>query len=734
MKSEYNLLMIDPNPSDVRNIEEILSGYYGFKYSLKYNNNLSDGLESLKKYRSGFDALLVDLKLPDSNWLSALEKLRTSTINIPIIILTNLLDEETAVKAVHLGAQDYLIKGKIDCNLLVHSILYSIERNKLLQEMKQGRLHEQRIRLILELSLKSFNIEKLLARALDLILSVISSGDEAGCLISTISDDNSLVPKIERGLSRDFLANCRNHSPGMCICGKKLPVQKISFCTENIDFISEKPDASYSGGHYAVPIFFGDKILGMINIFFAGRHYKNKRDEDFLVSVADALAVTIEHKNMEQKLKALAFYDTLTGIPNRSLLVYRMNNALERAKMYGQKLGVLFIDLDRFKSINDSLGHDAGDILLKKVAGRLKSCIRNTDVAARLSGDEFVILLPEISNQFEASEIAMKIINSLDQPFRIKNNQCLIGSSIGISLFPKDGGNSNVLISNADTAMYYAKSHGRNGFRFYSEEMNKEALRFSNIDSSLNAALENQEFVLYYQPAIDIKTKKAVIFESLLRWKHPEKGLLYPNDFIGIAEKTGLIARINEWVLDKACAELLTLKRNNIPPVRFSLNISGFISIHPEQLKVLKNILLDRNLSAEYLELELSESFLINQSEQFFKDLKEISRMGVTFAVNDFGSEYGSLKCLCSLPFSTIKINKDYVKKITADPEIRSIVKNLILIGHMMNLKVIGQGVETTEQSDLLGELSCDYIQGFLICKPQPIYGLMNFLTENTVI
>ena len=438
-----------------------------------------------------------------------------------------------------------------------------------------------------------------------------------------------------------------------------------------------------------------------------------------------------QRKQFEQKLQHLAHHDSLTGLSNRVLLLDRLSQAITYANRAGRFVAVLFIDLDRFKNINDSLGHDAGDQVIVEVARRLSQNIRDGDTVARLGGDEFVVVLSDIAREDEVAVLAQKILDALFLPMIIQGQELSPIGSIGISVYPQDGKEGSTLLKNADAAMYQAKGIGRNNFQFYAQEMNARTLDRLKLEGGLRHALELNEFVLHYQPQMDISTGEIVGVEALLRWKPLEKPMVMPDDFIPVAEETGLIVAIGEWVLRTACAQQVAWKKSGLPAVRMAVNLSArqFRQKNLEQL--VARVLSETGCDATALELEITETVVMENPAAAAQTLKKLSDMGVQLSIDDFGTGYSSLSYLKRFPIHSLKIDRSFVQDITTDANDAAIAKAIIALAHSMKLKVVAEGVETVEQLTFLRNQRCDHMQGYYLSRPVPPEQIHALLEEN---
>ncbi len=425
-----------------------------------------------------------------------------------------------------------------------------------------------------------------------------------------------------------------------------------------------------------------------------------------------------EQKLLEEQVRYLAYFDALTGLPNRTLFQDRLAKALASARRRREKVALLFLDLDRFKTINDSLGHSAGDLLLKEVAERLKKWAREQDTVARLGGDEFVIVLTGVKDAADAAIAADRLMKTMSTKFMVQGHLLSAGCSLGISVFPDHGRDGEALIKNADAAMYCAKENGRNNFQFFSQEMNSRAVERLTLESSLRLALEQKELFLVYQPQWDVVTGQITGAEALLRWQHPRLGLVPPDKFIPIAENSGLIMPIGEWVLKTACAQAREWQDQGLPPLPVAVNVSA-VQFRQESFPALiKRVLHETGLPAQYLELELTEGMLLSSADVTLTVFQELKEMGVKLSIDDFGTGYSSLAYLKHLPVYKLKIDRSFVRDITIDPDDAAITGTIISMAKSLNLKVIAEGVENEEQMLFLREHDCDEVQGYYFSRP----------------
>lgn len=437
-----------------------------------------------------------------------------------------------------------------------------------------------------------------------------------------------------------------------------------------------------------------------------------------------------DNKRNAEIIKHIAYYDSLTGLPNRLLFNNRLGHAMSQAHRQNRILAIMFLDIDRFKTINDTLGHNIGDLLIHAIAQRLKSCVRKVDTVTRLGGDEFLILFTSLNRIHDAAILSQKIISMFSKPFVLDGHELHVTTSIGISIFPADGDDVTTLLKNADASMYYAKEQGGNNYQFYSATMNAKGLEHLTLENGLHKALKHKELFLHYQPQFDLITGQIVGVEALMRWKHPELGLICPADFIPLAEETGFIVPIGEWLMYTACAQLKNWQKAGFSLGRIAVNLSMRQFKLTSLTETINRILKGTGLDPDSLELELTESIVMQNPEITIATLRELRSLGIYLSIDDFGTGYSSLNYLKYLPISKLKIAQNFTKGIGKDPNDEAISRAIITLAHSLNLKVIAEGVETLEQLEFFRANYCDEVQGYLFSKPLPVEGFSQLLAD----
>ena len=423
-------------------------------------------------------------------------------------------------------------------------------------------------------------------------------------------------------------------------------------------------------------------------------------------------------KLSDERIQYLATHDGLTGLPNRTMFSTVLNMALTAARRYERKFAVVFVDLDRFKIINDTLGHDAGDLLLKEIANRLSRSLRASDLVARLGGDEFVVLVQEIEDDKQAARVARKILSAVIKPIKLLGQECRVTASVGISMFPRDAQDETTLMKNADIAMYLAKEEGKNNYQFFTSSIKQQTLERLTLETALRRALERREMSLHYQAKLDLKSGRINGAEALLRWKHPELGMVSPAQFIPLAEETGLIVPIGRWVLKTACAQNMAWQRMGLAPVCMAVNLSPRQFNDDHLLRDIALVLAETGMNPELLELEITEGMVMQDSQRTARVLAEIKKLGIKLAIDDFGTGYSSLAQIKRFPIDTIKVDRSFIRNLPMDAEDKAITQAIIAMGKTLSLTVVAEGVETCEQEAFLREHSCDETQGYYFNKP----------------
>lgn len=516
---------------------------------------------------------------------------------------------------------------------------------------------------------------------------------------------------IEAGTGREALESTINQVPDLILMDAVMPDMDGFSATEEIKKLS---------GCKTTPVLMAtslDDDLSIARAFEVGASDYVTKPFNWSV-LKHRISRMLFAAEAEHKIRHLAYHDTLTGLPNRMLFVDRIDQAISRAQREQDQFALMFLDIDHFKVINDSMGHEAGDELLNIVSLRLKEILRKTDTVARLGGDEFTIIVEDLEEPEWVISVANNILKELNIPAEINGKEVHIGGSIGIAMYPQDGENFGALLKNADTAMYRAKDMGRQTFQFYASEMSHKAMQRLDLENQIRRALKEEEFIVHYQPKIDLSNNECTGVEALVRWQHPEKGIVQPDDFIPLAEETGLIIQLDEWVMRTACEQFKQWKNSGSQLVNLSVNISARHFHEGGLVSRCKKILTGTLIEAGNLEIELTESALVDNYCNAKDVLNEIHEMGIGIALDDFGTGYASMSYLKEFPFDTVKIDRSFVQDIPDNSENTAIVKAIIQLTRALKLKLVAEGVETEQQKTYLAEHECTYGQGYLWSKP----------------
>jgi diguanylate cyclase (GGDEF)-like protein/PAS domain S-box-containing protein len=676
------LLLIDDDTSHVTVFADALSNATDGPFEGECVKSLAEGIERLKGEEIW--AIFLNLSLPDSYGLETYDKLASAVPGVPTLILAGARDVDVALEALRHGAKDYLLEDHLDRDSFVRAIRNMAER-KTAEEM----LFREKERA--QVTLDSIG-DAVLSTDLEgkvTYLNVVAEKITGWTREEAAGKDINEVFVIIDGSTREPCANPlrsaiqKNRTVGLtpnCILIRR----------DGTEFAIEDSAAPIHDQH--------GLATGAVIVFHD-------------VSVARAMGAEMSH---------MAQHDILTNLPNRTLLQDRLTQAIATASRNDSRIAVLFLDLDGFKHINDSLGHATGDRLLQFVAKRLLAAVRTSDTVCRLGGDEFVILLSDVAHAGDAGVKAGKILSALSAPFEMEQITLRITASVGVTTYPEDGQSAELLMRNADLAMYQAKEKGRSNYQFYEKGMNVRALERQSIEGDLRFALERDEFIMYYQPKIDLKSGEITGVEALVRWQHPERGLVGPVQFISIAEDCGLMLPMGRWALRESCRQAKAWQDAGLPPIEMAVNVSSVEFRNDEFLESISTILKETGLEPRYLELELTESVLMQHAEFSVPVLQKLKAMGVRLAIDDFGTGYSSLSYLRQFPIDTLKVDQSFIHEINADTDEATIISAVINMGCRMKHRVIAEGVETAEQLAFLRAHGCDEGQGYYFSRPMP--------------
>ncbi|MBU2591055.1 MAG: EAL domain-containing protein [Nitrospinae bacterium] len=693
---KQNILIVDDVQANLFSLEVILK-------PLGVNIlRASSGQEALKiVFEKDLDLIILDIQMPDMDGLETakLIKGRERSHHIPIIFVAALNREDKQMfDGYKIGGVDYIFKP-IDPEMLIAKakVFLKIEsQNRLIKE--QAREIAERGNLFRSIS----------SSAKDAIITI-----DSGCYISYWNEaaENMFGYKAEEIMAdKKFIDIVADKELFVRLFERMLEEEEETDIGQHVELAALRRNGS------KFPVELSASVI------------KIENNSSLVMIIRDLT----QRKEIEKKLESIAYYDSLTGLPNRMLLFDRLGQVIRQAKRDENSLGLLFVDLDHFKSINDTLGHHIGDMLLKETANRLTSSVREFDTVARLGGDEFAVVFSNISDSATLASVAEKIIAAVSSPYHLRDYVCSIGASVGISIYPDDGTNVTALLKNADTAMYRAKEGGGNNYQFCTTAIKEEVLARFRLEGELRRAVSENNFSVYYQPQIDVRTRRVVGVEALVRWLSPEmRELVSPSKFIPLAEDIGLIFQIWEHVLNKATGQMAEWHSNGFHSLLGSVNISHRQFRNGDLLTTIKNALKISGLPPENLQLELTESAVMHDPKKVIDTLLAIKDMGIKIALDDFGTGHSSLSCLKDIPIDTLKIDRSFVENICRMDRDRDIVKAIIAMSHSLSLKVVAEGVEEMRQYEMLKDLGCDVIQGFLFGKPLNSEDFHAFVTEN---
>ncbi len=649
------------------------------------------GAEMLESFaRLQPEAVLLDVVMPEMDGFEACRRLRRlpGGKHAPVLIVTGLEDTEAIHRAFEADATDFVTKP-LNWVMLGHRVRYMLRTAQLFRE--------------LQVSQERLSRAQLLARLGDW------EADPRTGRVHLSGEACRLVGLEEQAADISW--------ESLVACAVEGDRPELSRALEQAQAV---------GGPFQV-FFRIDTAEGERILCQRGEPGESPRGEPLLTGTLQDLT---ELKRAQDRVEFLAFHDNLTGLANRLLFQDRLEQALAMAQRFGRSGALIFLNIDRFKRVNDTLGHPAGDRLLQEVARRLRTYLRRADQItrgqgrdpasslSRMGGDEFSILLTELRQPEDAAQVAQRLIELIGRPFTMEGQEVFLTASIGISLFPGDGEDPQTLIHKADMAMRHAKARGRNNYQFFKESMTASVMQRLSLEGELRRALERDELTLFFQPLLQTGTGRLVGGEALVRWRHPQRGLVPPGEFIPLAEESGLIIPLGEWVLRRACRQNALWQQAGFGGIRVSVNLSAQQFVQGGLIGLVREALSESGLDPGFLELEITESILLHNKGEAARTLAELKQMGVRVAIDDFGTGYSSLAYLQALPIDTLKIDRSFVAELGAETKRSAIVRAIVALGRSLDLRLIAEGVETSEQLDRLREMSCDEVQGFLFSPP----------------
>ncbi|QXE90103.1 EAL domain-containing protein [Geomonas subterranea] len=664
-----------------------------------------NGVIALEQFRQlQPDIVLLDVMMPEMDGFATCRALRAlpAGVDVPVLMMTGLDDTRAIDQAYHAGATDFITKP-IHWAILRHRVRYMLRSSKAIRDLRvsEARLNNaHRIAHMGSWEWDVLNDKFHWSHEISNIFGVDPSGFDS----SYSAFLNTIHPLDKELFNKAFEDSC----------SLKRPI--------SLDHQIVLPGGDERCCHTEGEI--GTDDTGQV------------------VRISGTIQDITERKRIEEQVRSLAYYDSITGLPNRVFFGELLDRALTFARRYRKKVAVLFLDLDRFKEINDTLGHAVGDQLLREVSERLKHCVRGYDSVwpggvkgeenpvARLGGDEFTVIMEDIQDTKGVIAASQRILQLLSDPFLLDGVEICVTTSIGISIYPDDGEDAMTLVKNADTAMYHAKREGRNNAQFFMQALNDAACERLLLERQLRKALANEEFVLYYQPQVDAGSGSIIGLEALIRWQSPELGFVPPGSFIPFAEESGQITLIDEWVVHAACRQLAAWLAQGITPPRVAVNLSGCHFLKKSLVEMVSECLQNFGLEGRHLEVELTEGVIMRDVEQATATLAELKRMGVTVSIDDFGTGYSSLSYLRRFPIDTLKIDRSFITGVTRDPDGAAITTAIISMATSMRLEIVAEGVETAEQMSFLLEHGCSVMQGYLFCRPAPPEEITRLLVE----
>ena len=687
--NEQKILVVDDDPVVLKSLKDLLA-IRGFN-----PNTAIGGQEAICQLdQNEYDLVLLDLHMPYVSGHDVMDYINSNKIDTSVIIVSGETSFEAAKNACTQGAYDFLRKPYATDELII----------TITNALKEKRLKKQNLFMQQQLS-ESERLHRYIVNTSPDIIYILDQDGHFTFINERIESLLGFSKEEIVGKHYSFLVHHDDMEQAKYVFNERRIGTRAA---KNIELRLKCKDDGKSRH-------FNNRTLP-IELSAMGMYTGDSQSSSSYTGTYGVARDVTERKIAEETINFQAYHDLLTKLPNRALLRDRLSLAISQAKREDEKLAVMFLDLDRFKNINDSLGHMIGDELLQQVSMRLKECIRAADTLARFGGDEFTLMLPRLHNaRDDASKLANKITDTLKQPFNIEGHELYVSASIGIALYPQDGTSIDTLIKHADVAMYHVKGQGKNGYQFYSNEMNVPYMEKLSLDTGIHRALDNNEFSLVYQPQVNLRTGEIVGVEALLRWEHPEHGAISPSEFIPFAEESGLIIDIGYWVVKTACAELSRWRTAGLPDIRMSINISACQLMEDNIVRNIINIMKDYDVPGSCIELEITENAIMDDMDSIIRKLQELSSHGITIAIDDFGTGYSSLSYLHKLPIHTLKIDRTFLKESRINKGDNTIINTIVAMAKGLSLNVIAEGVESQAQLEYLREIDCSEAQGFLV-------------------
>lgn len=727
------LIVEDSEDDTLLLVEHLREGGYEVRWQrVDAANTLAAALDN-----GGWDIIFADYTMPRFSGADALHSVRQRGLDVPFIFVSGTIGEDTAVAAMQAGAEDYIMKGSF--KRLLPAVDRALRQARFQRKQKRAEQEVQLLRTITQAASNAGSVAEALSAILTKVCSAtpfvmglawVPSRDGARIECSPAWHGGSDSPAEFRATSLGLSFAQGEDLPGLA-WSSLAPVWSSDIAGEH-SLRGQSARQAGLGAALAVPVAIDDNVLAVLELFLDEPRPEDEQLIQLVSATATQLASVLQRKHAEERLHYLAHYDPLTELPNRRLFTDRLQQMLFEAQRNQRLVGVAFVDLDRFKTINDSLGHSIGDALLRAVGQRLARNLRAGDTVARLAGDEFTLALSNMATFDHAARMAQKILDSFDLPFHVMGHELYTSVSLGMTLHPLDTSDIEGLLRNADIAMYRAKEGGGNAYEFYAPEMTAKAQARLTLENGLRQAIEHDEFLLHYQPLVDLRSGRIVGAEALIRWQHPERGMIPPDEFITVAEETGSISRLGKWVLREACAQPWLVARSiyETPP-RLSVNVSPIQFHGKDFIRSIEQVLKDSGTEPGQLNLEITETSLMTNAGMTIDAMHEVGALGVRFSVDDFGTGYSSLAYLKHLPISHVKIDRSFISDIPTDPNDMAIVKAVIAMAHSLGIQVIAEGVETRDQLEFLRAQNCDAAQGYYFSRPVPSDEFVQLLEQD---
>ncbi|WP_250657555.1 EAL domain-containing protein [Alkalimarinus coralli] len=700
------LLIVDDEERLLTSLKELLiANHYQVDTALGGKNSC------IQLMKQQYDLVLLDLRMGDFSGHQVMDFMSEHQINAATIVVSGESTFSAVSKALRRGAYDYLKKPYVPEELLA-----TVE-NALQKKLLEKAHNAMQIRLK-----KSEELHRYIVNSSPDIVFML---DKEGRFTFINNKVESVLGYHKRellGQHYEVIINDKDAERAGYIFKDS---EQSGRTTRTLELHLKSRGDSRAQRYFEVTVF------PIESSSVTGKQSANNRSLRQLIGTYGTARDITERKEAEDFINFQAYHDLLTRLPNRALFKDRLSLAITHAKRNTHGLAVMFLDLDRFKIVNDTLGHAMGDRLLQSVSMRLENCLREGDTLSRFGGDEFTLLLPDISSKECARKIARKVINVLKEPFMLGEHEVFVGVSVGIAMYEEAGKSVEQLIQNADIAMYHVKRRGKDGYQFYSDTMNVTCSNRLKIERDMRNALDNKEFRVYYQPQINAATDGIIGVEALIRWHHPERGIIYPSEFIPLAEETKLIVDISEWVLKTACAEVKSWITAGHENIRLAVNFSPSQVEHPRFVSMLFKQLEEYDFPPENLEIELTENVIMNDLEHMIQKLSKLADHGITIAIDDFGTGYSSLNYLHKLPIHTLKVDQSFVHDIQSSENEACIVNAIVAMAHGLKLNIVAEGVETASQLEYLKSLGCHEIQGFFFGKARPADETIQLINRN---